>query len=105
MISFDSVNKDTDFIQVIWTAPVYLPYWYQQTTSCRFLCRQETYYLTEVLIDSSQTSNLAYGLRPGSVCLIKLIAFYNPASIDPGIVLHSRTLYASKFPSQVNTCT
>ena len=96
MVSFDSVSKGTNKIQIFWTIPKYFPYWYQQTTSCRLLCDQENYYLTEREIESSKSSSVAYDLRPASVCLIKLVAVYNPASIDPGIQLLVRTLHASK---------
>ena len=100
MVRFDKVNKGKDFIKVFWTAPMYLPYWYEQTTSCRYLCRHETYFLKEVRIDLLHTSSLTYDLHPGSVCLMKLIAFYNPASIDPGIMLLSHTLYESKLNTE-----
>ena len=96
MVSFSKVNSGTEFIEVFWTAPRYPPYWYQQTTTCRYLCDQEIYYLSEVQIDSSHASSVTYDLHPGSVCLIKLIAFYNPASIDPGIQLLVHTSYAGK---------
>ena len=96
MVSFDNVNKGIKIIEVSWTTPRYLPYWYQQTTSCRLLCDQESYYLTEVEVDSSRTASYAKDLLPGSVCLIKLIAVYNPASNDPGIMLFVSTLYTSK---------
>ena len=96
MVSFDSVRKGTNHIEIFWTIPKYFPYWYQHTTSCRLLCDQENYYLTERERDSSRTSSLAYDLRPASVCMIKLVAVYNPASNDPGILLLVRTQQASK---------
>ena len=96
MTLFDNVSKGTNHLQVFWTRPKYHPYWYQQTTSCRFLCDYKSYYLTEIMIDQWQTSSITQDLHPGSACLIKLVAVYNPSSTDPGIGLSAHTLLTSK---------
>ena len=96
MTAFDHIITDTSHFQIYWTAPIYPPLMYKMTTSCKFLCEDKTYYLTEIMIDSMQTSSTTDNLRPGSACLIKLLAVYNPASIDPGIGLSAHTQLASK---------
>ena len=96
MTSFDDIIKNTSQFQIYWIAPEYTPLRYKLTTSCNFLCEDNTYYLTETMIDSTQTSSVIDNLRPGSACLIKLLAIYNTASLDPGNGLSAHTLFASK---------
>ena len=95
MTTFDDSEVTTNGFQVSWTPPKFLPYMYKQTTSCKLVCDDRTYYLTEVMMDSDQVSSVTRDLLPWSECLIKLIAVYNPTSIDPGIGLTVRTLYTS----------
>ena len=95
MTSFHEVNIQANHFQLFWTPPKFDPLWYKQTTSCKLLCDDKTYFLTEVITDSSHSSSVTSNLYPGSVCLIKLIAVYNPAGIDPGIGLSTITLYTS----------
>ena len=95
MTTFDDNGVTTNGFQFFWTRPKFRPYMYKQTTSCKLLCDDRTYYLIEVMIDSKQESNIIQDLHPGSECWIKLIAVYNPASIDPGIGLTVRTLHKS----------
>ena len=83
-------------IVTIWTNPEFQPYLHKQTTSCKLLCDNRTYYINEALLNGKQTLTTLYALRPGSVCLIKHIAVFNPASIDSGITLTAHTHYSSK---------
>ena len=96
MTSFNEVTSGANQLEVSWTLPTYSPYYYMQTASCKLLCDEGTYYLREALIPRQQLSNDINALKPGSVCLIKQLAIYNPASIDPGIGLVAHTLQLSK---------
>ena len=96
MTSFSNVSSDTEQIWISWTPPEFNPYYYQLKTSCRLQCDNQAYHLTEVTMGSFATSTLITSLRPRSVCLIKLVAVYNPASIDPGMGLSARTYFESK---------
>ena len=96
MTTFNEVISGANQLEVSWTIPTYFPYYYMQTASCTLLCDEGTYYLHEVLIPGRQYSNTINELEPGSVCLIKQLAIYNPASIDSGIGLVAHTLQSSK---------
>ena len=96
MTAFHQITAGLDYLVISWSLPQFLPDLYKQTTSCKLLCDHRTYYLTEAIIDGGFSSTTIYALRPGSVCLIKHVAVYNPASIDPGIGLSACTLYSSK---------
>ena len=88
--------KNVTQLVIIWTRPEFQPYLYKQKTSCKLLCDHRTYYLNEALLNGAETMTTLHALRPGSVCLIKHKAVYNPASIDSGITLTAHTHYSSK---------
>ena len=96
MTTFHQVTAGINHLVISWTLPQFPPYIYEQTTSCKLLCDHRTYYLTERMVNGGDSSSTISALQPGSVCLIKHLAVYNPASIDPGIGLSARTLYSSK---------
>ena len=96
MTTFDKVNPAENQLEISWTPPTFLPEYYRLTTSCKLLCDHSTYYLTQTLSDRMDTSSTIHALFPGSTCMIKLVASYNPASIDPGIGLSAHTLLSSK---------
>ena len=83
-------------IVTIWTNPKFQPYLHEQKTYCRLLCDHRTYYINQALLNGEQTLATLYALRPGSVCLIKHKAMFNPASIDSGITLTAHTQYLRK---------
>lgn len=95
MTIFDDCVPNANEIKLSWTLPEFLPYYYVQTTACRFLCDRRIYYLMEVMLDSYVSSSQITNLQPGSTCIINLIAAYNLASLDPGISLSAQTLSAS----------
>ena len=94
--TFQKVVRKVNQLVVPWTYPQFQPYFYKQVTSCNLLCDNKTYYINEAMLTGAGTQIKLYGLRPGSVCLIKLLAVYNPASIDPGLQMFAYTLYSSK---------
>ena len=97
MTTYTKVISEANHLVVSWTIPTDFPYYYKQTASCKLLCDEGTYYLTEAMVNGQECSNIIDALKPGSVCLIKQLAIYNPATIDPGIGLVARTLHSSKF--------
>ena len=104
MTTFEKVKASENQLEISWTSPSFQPDHYIQTTSCKLLCDHSTYYLTETIANRKDTSSTIHALLPGSVCLIKHVAMYNPASIDPGIGLSVHTLYSSKC-KMANFCT
>ena len=95
MTAFNDSVPSHNNIKVSWTSPEFQPYFYQVTSSCKLICDTRTYYLTELMMDSNVSACTVPNLLPGTTCIIKLIAIYNPASLDPGITLSASTLYAS----------
>ena len=84
-------------ITVYWEEPSHLPYAFRMKTSCRLLCAQESYKHVEGILPDSVTEMEIDGLHPGSTCTVNLFAFFNPASVDPGLVVTPTTEYDSKF--------
>ena len=93
---FQKVVQEVNQLEVPWTRPQFQTYFYKQVTFCRLLCDHKTYYINEAMLNGAVTLIKLYGLRPGSVCLIRLLAVYNSASIDPGLQILACTLYSSK---------
>ena len=96
MTAFHEIISGVNNLMIYWTRPQFPPIEYKQIISCKLLCDHRTYYLAEAILDGTVCSSNTLVLKPGSVCLINLIAVYNPASIDPGVGLSAHTLYTSK---------
>ena len=97
MTTFDQVFARENQIFVSWTPPSFPPIRFIHTVSCNLWCDPATYYLMESTTTRLNHSANFFPLQPGSICLIRLLAVYNRASIDPGIGLSSRTLFSGKF--------
>ena len=97
MTTFDKVFNEENQILIHWTSPRFLPDYYLHIVSCNLLCDPATYYLFEKVSNKQTNSTAINGIYPGSTCLFKHIAVYNPASIDPGIGLSALTFYSGKF--------
>ena len=97
MTTFANCVEEPYQILIAWTAPKYFAMWYQLTTSCRVFCDKNTYHLTEHLINPFMTFHRVVNLRPASICTFRLIAVYNPASIDTGIFFNTHTTNTSKY--------
>ena len=96
MTTFYQILPGVNDLVIHWIEPQYPPIEYKQIISCKLLCDHSTYHLAEAIVGRTVQSSTTLVLKPGSVCLINLIAMYNPASIDPGIGISTHTLYTSK---------
>ena len=97
MTTFEKVFNEENQILILWTQPRYLPDYYLHIISCSLLCDPATNYLSERMSTKHTNLTAITGIHPGSTCLFKHIAVYNPASIDPGIGLSAHTFYSGKF--------
>ena len=97
MTTFYKIKPGLNDLMIYWTQPQYPPIEYKQIISCKLLCDHRTFNLREVILDETVRSSTIRALKPGSVCLINLIAVYNHASIDPGVGISTHTLYTSKY--------
>ena len=100
MTTFDKVFPGENQISISWTPPKFPPINYIHKASCKLLCDPTTYYLTETATSRFNHSTNFLALKPGSICLVKLLAEYNPASVDPGIGLSVNTLFLGKFSNR-----
>ena len=103
MTTFDEVFQGENEISISWTPPIVLPINLIHTVSCKLWCDPTTYYLTETATTRLNHSTTFAALQPGSICLIRLLAVYNPASIDPGIGLSCHTHFSGKFFVNLHT--
>ena len=80
-------DSGSDYVQVNWIRPKFLPEMYK----LNYVCSMKPTYmplLEKVLnLCSNTTSFRIYNLHASSICSLCLFAVYNPASIDPGIVI------------------
>ena len=109
MIRLHSFVSETDYIQLNWTRPDFLPEMYQ----LKYTVTMKTIYasihklngsvmIKTLNLSSENTSVRISGLRPSSICTINLLAVFNPASIDSGIEITGRTL--DEDTSEKNHC-
>ena len=99
MIPSHSVTSGTNYIKLKWTLPRFQPERYQLIYVCTMKSTsapsQETNHsiITKTQnLTSSTTLFKLFGLRPSSICILTLLAVYNPASIDKGISITRTTL-------------
>ena len=86
MIKNLEISVDPYSFFVSWTRPQYLPKEYQYEVSCREWGEEKWYFNPSTQYHPSDTVNvLIQNLTSGSICTFKLMAVYNPASIDDGI--------------------
>ena len=99
MIRSHSVASGPDYVKLNWTHPKFQPERYKLKHVCTMkpTCtpRNATnqYITTKTQILSSDTTSVTIAdLRPSSICMLILLAVYNPASIDSGIAITGTTL-------------
>ena len=99
MIRSHSVVPGRDYVEHMWTHPNFRPQKYQLKYVCTLkpTCTsshdRSNYIMTETQILSSDTTSVTIpNLRPSSICMLFLLAVYNPASIDSGITILGMTL-------------
>ena len=85
MIKGYRVDTTYDTITLSWDKPEYLPQSYKWDLSCTLLCGNTVYITQSVTVNSSETEDYITNLLPGSHCVIKFLAVYNPASLDVGL--------------------
>ena len=99
MIHSHSVASGQDYVKLNWTHPKFQPERYHLKHVCTMMptCtpRNDTnqYITTRTQNLSSDTTSVTVSdLRPSSICMLILLAVYNPASIDSGIAITGSTL-------------
>ena len=100
MILNYSLTSESDYVQLMWNSPQYHPERYQLTYVCvtnstsAKTCSSNIYFVnTRILNLSSDSSSVTFiDLDANSICVMKLVAFFNPASIDSGIVFTVKTI-------------
>lgn len=84
-------------IFVVWERPQFLPRHYIVEASCVYkLNRQHTYTASDRSI-AAHAVGKPLKVHPYSDCTVKLLAIYNPATIDEGLVDSTTTRIAGKI--------
>ena len=97
MIRTYSFASGSDYVQLNWIHPKFLPEKYQLHYACRMETCSTNHEKNYSILASTQnlSSNTTFvrisNLRPSSNCSLFLLAVYNPASIDSGIVITGKT--------------
>ena len=107
MIHAYSLATGLDYVEVNWTHPRFLPESYQLKYRCAVKVTSNYKAVNKIYI-TGRTKNLTsdsisfriFNLRPGSTCTLILLAVYNPASIDSGVVITGNT---DEQPSKRNS--
>ena len=95
MIKNLTATAGTNYIEIVWSVPKFLPKSYCVNVTCRLLYSGKEYKLEVVKATPMDTILTVGNLYPGSQCLYTLLAIYNEASIDDGITRTIFTLNAS----------
>ena len=88
MIQVDGVFVGSDYVTLDWTLRRFPPLVYREKIVCKYLCShaEQHIYKNEVkLFPSQTTSSTINELRPGSRCVLRFHAVYNPATLDDGL--------------------
>ena len=92
MIENIQIFGASDHIDIKWDSPKYDPVIYKFQYSCGPKSGGPNYITSPVFpLSSYQTGVRLPHLRPSSVCQVRLVAIYNPASLDPGLLLDATT--------------
>ena len=99
MIRNHSLASGMDYVELNWTHPKFLPERYQLKYMCTMkpTCAPNHNINQSVMtnvqsLSSNTTSVRVIDLRRSSICMLFLLAVYNPASIDSGIWVFGTTL-------------
>ena len=102
MITKCSFTSASNYVELAWESPPHQPARYELTYLCIITstCLRKSDLVvfpdTRFLKLSSESTFISISdLRPDSLCVLKLLAFYNSASIDPGMVITFKTLAAN----------
>ena len=90
------ITAGTAFIMVTWDLK-YTPISIEHFTQCYLVCDVKTYYQDNASIPVETNILLISGLRPGSICEMRLLALFNPARLDSGMDHVFWTLPSSKY--------
>ena len=85
MIKGYRVDTTYDTVTLSWDKPEYLPQIYEWDMLCMLFCANSAYVNWPDTVNPSETEEHITNLLPGSRCLIKFLAVYNPASLDVGL--------------------
>ena len=98
MIQAYFLSNGSDYVEIHWTYPKFLPERYQLKYMCALKAisrseEEENDYLVSNIrnLTSDTTLVRVTDLPPRSFCVLVLLAVYNPASIDSGIVITGTT--------------
>ena len=99
MIGDHSVAPGPHYIELNWCLPKFLPERYQIKYVCTMKPTytpdhsENNYVMTNTQnLSSDSTSITISDIRSSSICMLILLAVYNPASIDTGIAITGTTL-------------
>ena len=97
MIEEWKYSSGVNYIAITWNSPKYEPAMYELYYTCGLHGENHSYISSRLEnLNSYSTTARVSGLLPESVCLLRLLAVYNPASIDPGLIITVETLRAEK---------
>ena len=109
MIHTHSLAFGLDYVELTWNHPMFLPqryklnYLYNKKSTCTASHDMNPSVTTKEQTFNSDTSSVRISdICPNSVCVLILLAVYNPASIDSGIVITGKTL--QEDTSKRNLC-
>ena len=100
MIQAHLIANGSDYVELYWNHPKFLP----ESYKLKYMCAlndpcisssedaENSYLMSNIRNLSSDTTSVRISdLRPSSFCTLVLLAVYNPASIDSGIVITGTT--------------
>ena len=98
MIRLHSFVSGSDYVELNWTHPKFLPENYRLNYICTVKPtstinhgKNDSIMENAQNLDSNTTSVRISELHPNSICMVFLLAVYNPASIDSGIAITGMT--------------
>ena len=91
MIKDIKVQISQTSIEVSWTRPKYVPYYYKEKTACFHARNDQLYKIDNAIYGKDTVLFRRTQLDPNSECVVTVRAVYNNASLDEGLDLHVYT--------------
>ena len=88
MLTMEQIDIDDRSVTLGWTVDRFRPETFRLKIICKYMCSdaEQHIYKDKVLLFNSQTEGCTVNeLAPGSRCIVRFHAVYNPATLDDGV--------------------
>ena len=82
---------------ISWDYPNLFPYFFELSLECQYFFKSERFRTEHKIISGATNKVHINALSPSVLCIVRLIAVFNPAKFDPGVINVFETLPLCKL--------